>query len=223
MKKYKRYVPIVSHFKLYIAILLSVMCALIIWLLCGLDNPLFIMCVGILSVFIVALMGSFLGTLSKYFYADSKIKLYYGLVCYKRIDYDAIGSIVISNASYNNRYGVPYNNLPMNYRTKGKDSVIKTVFPFITLHTEQSPIDKIRKGMYSRELFFLDDEDILCLGICYFDSLTGLLNHTDVPLYVLEDVYLRFREAFDTCVKKSENRCFIITDSNILSYDEYLH
>ena len=224
MKKYKRYVPIALHRKLYIVILLLVMCALIIWLLWGLDNPPFIICVGILSVFLVGLISSFLGTLSKFFYTDSRIIFSYGFICYKNIKYDKFDSIVISNASYNNSYGGSYANLPMPmyYRTKGKDGVIKTVFPFITLHTKQYPVGKIKNGMCSRELYILEHEKIYCLGICWFESLTELLNRTNVPLYILEDVYLRFKGSFDTCIRNFEKRCFIITDENFVQYDKYL-
>ena len=105
----------------------------------------------------------------------------------------------------------------MMYRDK-QNTESKVTFPFITLHKPQYPADKIKKGMNSRDLFMINNDEIYCLGICWFDSLDELLKHTDCPVYVLEDVYLRFKERFDTAFlayKESLERFCIITDHSI--------
>lgn len=68
----------------------------------------------------------------------------------------------------------------------------------------------------------LSNDNIYCLGICWFDSLAELLNYTQVPVYVLEDVYLRFKGKFDEAFMQNEdNRIFIITD-RIIEYRNYI-
>ncbi len=79
-------------------------------------------------------------------------------------------------------------------------------------------IDKFKSGMNSRDLFMLNHDEIYCLGICWFDSLEELLKYTDWNVYVLEDVYLRFKGQFDTVFSVCEgnlDRYYIITDYSI--------
>ena len=78
--------------------------------------------------------------------------------------------------------------------------------------------------MTSRDLFMLDDCNVFHLGICHFESLTELVAHTDIPIYVLEDVYLRYEESFDSIFSSQVNdihRFYIIRDHDI-KYTDYL-
>ena len=112
----------------------------------------------------------------------------------------------------------------MQYRVKIGKEHTKITFPFITLHMPQYSVDKVRSGMNSRDLFILDNEKTYCLGVCWFESLRELLKHTDCPVYVLEDVYLRFKGQFDTAFslyRKKPERLYIITDRGI-AYNEYI-
>ncbi len=79
--------------------------------------------------------------------------------------------------------------------------------------------------MYSRDLFLLRCRDVYCLGICWFESLEELLKHRDVPVYILEDVYLRFRGNFDSIFAKYENGVdkFYIISNDIIEYKKYLN
>ena len=76
--------------------------------------------------------------------------------------------------------------------------------------------------MSSRDLFMLDNNNIYCLGICWFDSLDELLKHIEHKVYVLEDVYLRFRGQFDTIFLKykCKDNIYIISDC-IISYKDF--
>ena len=72
-------------------------------------------------------------------------------------------------------------------------------------------------------MFVLNDEEIYCLGICWFDSLKELLEKTNCPVYVLEDVYLRFKGQFDvvfSVYKENRERFYIITNRTI-NYQKY--
>ena len=72
-------------------------------------------------------------------------------------------------------------------------------------------------------MFVLNDEEIYCLGICWFDSLKELLENTNCPVYVLEDVYLRFKGQFDvvfSVYKENRERFYIITNRTI-NYQKY--
>lgn len=78
--------------------------------------------------------------------------------------------------------------------------------------------------MSSRDLAVINTEDIYCLGICWPGSLDELMMHTDMPVYILEDVYLRFKGLFDATFApyaKENGHIFIVTDQ-IIPYEKYL-
>ena len=78
--------------------------------------------------------------------------------------------------------------------------------------------------MNSRDLFMINNDEIYCLGICWVDSLKELLKHTNCSVYVLEDVYLRFKGQFDVAFsvdKENLNRFYVITDHSI-AYQMYM-
>lgn len=217
MKKYKRRMPLISPFKIAIAALCAAMATAAVIAFTGTDNAGYIMCGGITVSLIICDLFIIIGACGRYRYWDECIEVFH-LLLNKKLKYSCFGAIVISNASYNNGYGYGINvNIPMMYRDK-QNTESKVTFPFITLHKPQYPVDKIKKGMNSRDLFMINNDEIYCLGICWFDSLDELLKHTDCPVYVLEDVYLRFKERFDTAFlayKESLERFCIITDHSI--------
>lgn len=225
MSKYKRKTPLISPIKLAVAALCAAIAAIVGVIFSGTDNEWYIICGGIAvtlffcDVFIVA------GAAGQYGCSDKCIYLMYPPFTYKKLNYSDYNAVVISNASYNNGYGYgPNENMPMQYKVKGTDGHINVTYPFITLHMPQYPVNKIQERMNSRDLFLAGSENIFCLGICWFDALSELLTHTDMPVYVLEDVYLRFRGKFDSIFTQYENnidRFYIITDHKI-EYKKYL-
>lgn len=61
------------------------------------------------------------------------------------------------------------------------------------------------------------------LGICWFDSFQELLKRSDYAIYILKDVYLRFKGQFDIIFSEHQeksNRFYIITDHSVF-YQNY--
>lgn len=223
MKKYKRKTPLISPLKMAIASLYAAIATAMIIIISGFDNEWCVICGGIAASLLIGDLFLIIGVGGRYRYSDTGIDILYQSLAYKKLDYLWFSAVVISNASYNNGYGYGINgNIPMQYKVKSDHGYTKVTFPFITLHKPPYPVDKIKAKMNSRDLFMLGNDDMYCLGICWFDSLTELLNHTKVPVYVLEDVYLRFKGKFDEIFMQYEgNRCFIITDRK-LEYRNYI-
>lgn len=223
MKKYKRKVPLTSPLKIAIAVLYAAIATVAIIIFVGNNSAWYIICSGITASLFICDLFIIIETGGRYRYSDKYIEVIYQLL-YKRLDYSWFSAVVISNASYNNGYGYGINrNIPMQYSVRGNNGRTKVTFPFITLHKPQYPVDKIKKGMSSRDLFMINNDDIYCLGICWFDSLKELLNHTNCTIYVLEDVYLRFKGQFDVAFsahKENLDRFYVITD-HIIAYQVY--
>ena len=160
----------------------------------------------------------------KYCYSDKCIEVFYPFLLHKKLDYSWFSAVVISNASYHNNYhNYGYGNIQMQYKVKGNNGYAKITFPFITLLKPEYPVDKIKEGMHSQDLFVMNSEKIYCLGICWVGSLQELLKHTTCSVYVLEDVYLRFKGQFDavfSVYKENLNRFYVITDHSI-AYQMY--
>ena len=225
MKRYKRKTPLISPLKIAIAALYAAIATATIIIFVGTDNEWYIICGGITVALFVGDLFIIIGASGRYRYSDKYIEVFYNLLLYKKLDYSWYNAVVISNASYNNGYGYGiYGNIPMQYKIKENSRHTKVTFPFITLHKPQYPVDKIKEGMNSRELFMINNDEIYCLGICWIDSLTELLCHTNIPVYILEDVYLRFKETFDIIFIQYEtdiDRFYIVTDHGI-KYKDYL-
>lgn len=198
-RKFKRKIPLFSPVKIAIITLSAMMATLAIAFFTGTDSEWHIVFGAVtVSIFICYLMITAAAG-GRYRYSDKYIEIFYLSLLYKKLDYSSFSFAVISNASYNNGYGYsPYGNFPMEYRVKGRNGTAKVTFPFITLHKHQYPFDRIQKSMSSRDLFMLNSDEVFCLGICWFDSFKELLNYSDCNVYVLEDVYLRFKGQFDT-------------------------
>lgn len=225
MKKYKCRTPLVSTKKFGISVLCAAIAALIISLIFGIDSKWTVISYCPLIYLLFTYISVHIAVLTRYSYCDKFIQLWYLSFTFKKIRYSDINSICVSNAAYNNGFSRYDTIFPMMYKSKDREKVLKTVFPFITLHKPDYPIHKLNSGMYSRDLYNLDDEEIFCLGICWFDSFKELLNHTNCPVYVLEDVYLRFKGMFDMIFMQyndDNSRFYIITDHEI-EYSDFLN
>lgn len=157
-----------------------------------------------------------------YTYTNEYIVLSCLSIKYRKIRYSKFKRIVISNAVFNNFSCGVFVDIPMQYKVGKKQ---KITYPFITLHKENDTADKLKSGLSSRDLLYIGDRsDLFFLGICWFDSLKEILHYTDLPVYVLEDVYLRFKGMFDMIFKDPLNDkklFYIVTDRNI-EYEKYL-
>ena len=225
MKKYKRRLPYVALKK----VAAVAWCALIIILLIVLiftgTNY------DVLSALVAVILAAFLNYLvmvladsGQYGYTDKYINVIYLWFLYRKICYSRFDFVVISNAAYNNGMGPTPLPVPIQYTVKGENGNIKVTFPFISLHKSHYPINKVKAGWFSYDLYgFSAGDDIYCLGICWFDSLRELLKHTDYPIYVLEDVYLRYKGMFEEIFSayKETERFYIIADHSI-PYNEYI-
>lgn len=224
MKKYRRLITLLSPKKLALTALCALTATVIIRFTLGADNPQLIIICGAISFILVYLnILSALIVSELYSYSDKSIKIWFCLLCCKKIEYPRFNYVVISNACYNNCSGRT-GDILLQYKIKSSGKTQKITFPFITLHKSGYPMYKIKSGMNSRNLFFQDIPNIFCLGICWFDSLAELLEHTQAPVYVLEDVYLRFKGSFDQVFMKRANeynRFYIVTDCDI-GYKNYM-
>lgn len=218
MKKYKRKTPLVSPIKWLMAVLCAAAAAVTSAAVWGTDNGCAIVFAAVAVSLLICDLFIIIGASGKYRFSDSSIDIMFSHLVYKRLDYASFNAVVVSNASYNNGYGYGVSgNLPMQYKVKDNKGYKKVTLPFITLHKPDYPVDKIKNAMNSRDLFMLSSDEIYCLGICYFDSLKELLNHTKASVYILEDVYLRFKDDFDTLFGETEGgakRFHIISDGN---------
>ena len=189
------------------------------------DNELLVVFVGIVFALLVACV--FLAFVLGYYYVycDNSISFFCFILKYREIKYSDFSFICISNASYNNGYGYGvYGNVPMKFSIIDETGKKSVVYPFISLHKYNYPIKSMKTKMNSRDLFMLDNKNIYCLGICWWDSLAELLVHTDIPVYILEDVYIRFKEIFDNMIiqrKDYLDRFYIVTDYSV-EYNKYL-
>lgn len=224
MKKYRKKVQTISPSKMAIAALCLAITTVMIIIFSGIDNDWWVVCGwGYFTLFCFYLID-ILESSYRYIYTDKYIESFFLFIPYKKLKYSWFSVIVISNATHRVGNGIEWcNTAPMQYKVKGKNGHTKVTFPFITLHTSDYRIDKIRKGMSSRDLFMLNSDEMYCLGICWFDSFQELLKHTDCDVCILEDVYLRFKGQFDIILKKNNeslDRFYIVTDRTI-AYQEY--
>ena len=216
MKRYKRKIPIISPLTIATAVLCTAVAAEASVLL-G-DHSLSIVFGGVSVALFVLFLSDLLAASGLYCYYDNDIELSYVPLIKKKLPYSRYNAVVISNASYNYSYG-SYS-IPMQYKTEGS---AKVTLPYITLLGAQYPLNKVASGMDNRELYVLHD-DRYCLGICWFDSLRHLMKKRNDPVYVLEDVYLRFKEQFDRVFLEADDipdRVYIIT-THCVPYRIYL-
>lgn len=216
MKRYKRKIPIISPLIIAAAVLCTAVASGVSVLL-G-DHTLGIVFGGASVASFVLFLSDLLANAGRYCYYDNVIELSCVPLIKKKLPYSRYNAVVISNASYNYSYG-SYS-IPMQYKTEGS---AKVTLPYITLLGAQYPLNKVTSGMDNRELYVLHD-DRYCLGICWFDSLRHLMKKRNDPVYVLEDVYLRFKEQFDRVFLEADdipNRVYIIT-AHCVPYRIYL-
>ena len=166
-----------------------------------------------------------LGVAGRYRYSKKSIEIFFGSFMCKKISFENIYGVVISNASYNCGRGdqLCYS-IPMQYTVKSSDGKMQVPYPFISLLKQHYPIDQLKVGLSSRDLEAINADKIYCLGICWPESLDELMKHTEIPVYILEDVYFRFKGLFDTTFAaylKGNRQLFIVTDQ-IVPYEKYL-
>ena len=219
MQQYKRYVTVVSMTKLLKIILGLVVggIGLSFW---GRDNIFFIiLAYGILPILIFQEIIFVFIDLQKYEYAESEIELKLFNRIFKRIKYDNIKAVVVSNAVATNGNGSHY---PV---CSNKDG-IKKQYAFLTLLSKDIDITRIQKEMHStsvRATCKIDKKFLSDLGICWFDSLKELILRTDAKIYLLEDVYWRYQKEIDEVLSKESaavERVYIVT-MNVLPYGLY--
>lgn len=224
MKKYKRKTALIAPAKVAIATLSASIVMILIGALFGIHNEYFIICNGIVASLLISYLFIILSVGQEYSYFENYIQMSYLSIKYQKIVYNKFDSIIVSNASYNTGFGYElYGNVPMQYKRKDKSGITKVTYPYITLHKSQYPVYEIVSGMSSRDLFKINNQDIYCLGICWFDSFNELLQNSDSTVYILEDVYLRFKSQFDIIFiqhKQQIDRFYIITN-RCIGYKNY--
>ncbi len=127
---------------------------------------------------------------------------------YQMYGYNDFKYAVISNASGELRYG----SYLMKYKiSKNKIWCKKIIFPYITLFNDDFFKNSLIPKMTCLDVSCLKQEK-LCIdvGICWFDSFREMLEKTNVTVYILEDVYLRFKGAFDNIILDYKDRVILI-------------
>lgn len=200
MKKYKKRIPLLSpNSTLVVALcLLCISCLLIKMRM--FEELAFVM-LGIMCSLIFISILSLLSTIHAYTYTQNSINFWYMGVKYHKIEYQCIKSIIISNAVYNDsKYDGNVFDYPLYFYEKGDIKKRKKQYPYITLSTQNDISYDIKEGMNNRRIYYLDTKNLFNLGICWFDSLCELLFFTEAQVYILEDVYDRFKEEFDKII-----------------------
>ena len=225
MKKYRRKVLLFSLKKLFIIAFLLVGIVILGFISSGEFNAVCIIFSGIAVTLLFLGLFAKLGVAGRYRYSKKSIEIFFGSFMCKKISFENIYGVVISNASYNCGRGdqLCYS-IPMQYTVKSSDGKMQVPYPFISLLKQHYPIDQLKVGLSSRDLEAINADKIYCLGICWPGSLDELMKHTEIPVYILEDVYFRFKGLFDTTFAaylKGNRQLFIVTDQ-IVPYEKYL-
>lgn len=147
-------------------------------------------------------LSALLGASGRYRYDNSCIELSYVPFIKKKLPYSRYNTIVISNASYN--YDYCSYSMPMQYKVRNSARCTRITFPYITLLGPHYPLSKITPHMDNRNLYELD-QNLYCLGICWFDSFEELLQHTCCDVYILEDVYITYKGKFDGIISQHKD------------------
>lgn len=226
MKKYRRKVLLFSLKKLFIIAFLLVGIVILGFISSGEFNAVCIIFSGIAVTLLFLGLFAKLGVAGRYRYSENSIEIFFGSFMCKKISFENIYGVVISNASYNCGRGdqLCYS-IPMQYTVKSSDGKMQVPYPFISLLKQHYPIDQLKVGLSSRDLEAINADKIYCLGICWPGSLDELMKHTEMPVYILEDVYFRFKGLFDTTFAaylKGNRQLFIVTDQ-IVPYEKYLN
>lgn len=225
MKKYRRKVLLFSLKKLFIIAFLLVGIVILGFISSVEFNAVCIIFSGIAVTLLFLGLFAKLGVAGRYRYSKKSIEIFFGSFMCKKISFENIYGVVISNASYNCGRGdqLCYS-IPMQYTVKSSDGKMQVPYPFISLLKQHYPIDQLKVGLSSRDLEAINADKIYCLGICWPESLDELMKHTEIPVYILEDVYFRFKGLFDTTFAaylKGNRQLFIVTDQ-IVPYEKYL-
>ena len=225
MKKYRRKVLLFSLKKLFIIAFLLVGIVILGFISSGEFNAVCIIFSGIAVTLLFLGLFAKLGVAGRYRDSEKSIEIFFGSFMCKKISFENIYGVVISNASYNCGRGdqLCYS-IPMQYTVKSSDGKMQVPYPFISLLKQHYPIDQLKVGLSSRDLEAINADKIYCLGICWPGSLDELMKHTEMPVYILEDVYFRFKGLFDTTFAaylKGNRQLFIVTDQ-IVPYEKYL-
>ncbi len=150
----------------------------------------------------------------RYVYCDEYIQMF-GLFKHK-IWYKKYKAIAIVNAHTD---GVKSAQTYITYTIKDSNGKKKRiVYPYIQLLKPNFITRLLKSGAFSSSI------DSKMLGICWFDSFEELLEHCNLPVYIVEDVYLRFRGKFDEILQseKYDIDRFIIAGEKHIKYAEYL-
>ena len=133
------------------------------------------------------------------------------MIPYKYISTNDIRCIIISNAIYNSsKCDGNIADIPMCFKKKDNDGTPKKIqYPYISLICGDQPFT-IKRGMNSRQLLYMDVDKVISLGICWEQAFKELVQQTDAPIYILGDVYLRFKDFFDNI--DGGNTFFIIEE-----------
>ena len=221
MKRYKRRKAFIKPKVLYIVLICSIL-LILISAVSNFEAELIIILCSILSVTLLITFMNFLGTCQHFSCGKDGVTLSSFRMRYKTFRYNAYSIIMISNASYLNGYENPlYSNIPM-LDDSDENGRQKKPLPYISLCGPSYPVNRVKPGMLGSDLRLIGNE-IAFVGICWFDALNELLINTNLPVYLLEDVYLGHKHKFDKTFVEcgvDPNRLFIISD-NIVEYVEY--
>lgn len=225
MKKYPQTVNIFSKKKItYLLFSFFILC-IAVFFVRGFYSYIFIICSVICSgLFLLWLTNQmFLGR--KYCFLADSVQTYFCGLKVKKIYYKDINTVVFSNAVHTVKNGSLSAFIPLydNIIIEGKKQRVQCAY------MSWLPSDKICKHlkpqMNSLQILW-DDSEQLYGAVCQYESLTELFDHHLPYIYILEDVYYRFNDMFDSiiCFYYKENRdyAFIITNAGSrISYFDY--
>lgn len=180
-----------------------------------------------LSLLISVLSGGFIiasGQGFYYFYEKDRIRASWG-AC-REILYDEIHAICITNGTI--AIGcITESGIKLRSIEKDKDGSLHWITKaYVTLHKNCQCKELMEPGResYSIKMKSKDMNNYLIGFECIFESLTELLKQTDCEVYLLEEIYWRFRDQFEKSIHDSgvEKGKIWIMGTEGVTYPEYI-
>lgn len=196
MKKYRKTLPIYSPKKVLYPAIYATIGIVISGLLAGWDTVWPILCFAIGSIFGFAFMIQVFQLQWKYGFFNEVLQTYFGKLRNRSISYDKIGAICITNAVRTVKGGSHFS--PALGVMQKKDNIKEFLqYPWVTLLKTNEVCKRLTVGMSSQMFLCCAGSDHIYGFVYDLESFNELLQKVRVPIYILEDVYLRFQSQFD--------------------------
>lgn len=224
MKKYCKTISIFSKSKFTCLLIILFVILLIIFIFNGLSYALIIGASIFICIFLLWLLERIFENF-KYSYQVDFLQTYFGCLKRKKIYYKDVQSIVISNAVHTVKGGSLSAPIALRKRVtiNGETKLIQ--YAYISLFSTDEICKYLKPQMNSLQLLWADPK-MLYGTVCWDESLGELLSYLTSKIYILEDVYFRFRDQFNDilapyCMGNENNIFIVVDDGKQIRYCDY--